>query len=184
MTKSRNTFSSRPPGEAGSFDAKPMTGSIENWREVFLNSVWVGSTWKMRRFSLLLSQFDVGLGSRAGGGGNFWRWRLADEEWMSNQEQIQGLRRVTGFVTCPTEHGWSQSVLDVPAVVAAEAGELGGHFADEFPAFFGIGAFAEPPLGGVGEFGGGDGGNGIGDFPGVDVRLRTFSGSLASWRVR
>ena len=60
----------------------------------------------------------------------------------------------------------------IPEVGLAEAGKVVGHFADVFPAFLKGRAFTEPPLPGVGEFGGGDGGQGVDDFPGVNVRLR------------
>ena len=60
----------------------------------------------------------------------------------------------------------------IPEVGLAETGKVVGHFADVFPAFIKGRAFTEPPLPGAGEFSGGDGGEGIDDFPGVDVRLR------------
>ena len=60
----------------------------------------------------------------------------------------------------------------IPEVGLAEAGKVIGHFADVFPAFIKGRAFTEPPLPGAGEFSGGDGGHGVDDFPGVDVRLR------------
>ena len=60
----------------------------------------------------------------------------------------------------------------IPEVGLAEAGELVGHFADVFPAFIKGRAFTEPPLPGVGEFGGGDGGEGVDDLPGVHICLR------------
>ena len=62
----------------------------------------------------------------------------------------------------------------IPEVGLAEAGELVGHFADVFPAFIKGRAFTEPPLPGVGEFSGGDGGHGVDDFPGVNFLVWGF----------
>ena len=60
----------------------------------------------------------------------------------------------------------------IPEVGLAETGKVVGHFADVFPAFIKGRAFTKSSLAGMGEFGGGDGGHGVDDFPGVNVRLR------------
>lgn len=57
-------------------------------------------------------------------------------------------------------------------VIAAEAGELALGIADAFPALVDIGTVAKPVLGGADEVGGGDGGKGIGDFPGTEAGVQ------------